>query len=261
MRNYSRKYTLNENYFDILDSEDKVYFLGYLMADGYNNESRGVIEASCATKDKEFLEMLNKTIGSSKPIRLVEANTNSYKSYRMALCSRHLSKRLSELGCIQNKTFKLTFPNYLNEEMKKHFIRGYFDGDGCISFTFAKRDNYFGNAFLSMATITSTESFCLYLKRYIKRILDINSTMLCRHPEHNNNNRTLQISGNKQVIRFAEWLYKDAHLFLKRKFDKIEEIKIIIEKRNVIVHDLRKKNGIKAIMEVNRRRIKNASTA
>ena len=253
-----RKYTLNENYFDTLDSEDKAYFLGYLMADGYNNESRGAIEASCSVKDKEFLEMLNKAIGSSKPIRLVQEKKNSY---RMSLCGKHLSQRLSDLGCMQKKTFKLVFPNYLNEEMKRHFIRGYFDGDGCISYTFAKRNNYFGNSFLSVATITSTESFCLYLKRYIKSILNVNSTMLCRHPSHNNNNRTLQISGNKQVIRFAEWMYKSANLFLKRKFDKIEIIKKTIDKRDIIVHDLRKKNGTKIIMEVNRRRIKNASPA
>ena len=53
-----RKYTLNKNYFDIIDSFDKAYFLGYLMDDGYNSEDRGVIEVSCSIKDKNDEEKI-----------------------------------------------------------------------------------------------------------------------------------------------------------------------------------------------------------
>jgi len=244
-----RKYTLNENYFDAIDTSDKAYFLGFLMADGYNDENRGVIEVSCSEKDKEFLENLSAKIGSSKP--LIISRIKEARYYRMCICSRIISKNLSNLGCMQAKTFKLVFPNYLNNEMIRHFIRGYFDGDGCISYTFAKRNNIFGNSFLSVATITSTEEFCLYIKKYIKDNLIINSTMLCRHPENNNNNRTLQISGNKQVIKFMEWLYNDSSLFLERKYNKIKKIKEIIKGRNILVHEIRSKNGIKVIQNVN----------
>jgi len=247
-----RKYTLNEKYFDEIDSANKVYFLGYLMADGYNSEARGVIEISCAEKDEAFLEILNQTIGSSKPLRFVR--NKKATSYRISFCSRNISDKLVKLGCVQAKTFKLKFPSYLNDEMHRHFIRGYFDGDGCVSYTFAKRDNFFGNSFLSVATITSTETFCLYIKEYIKEKLNINSTMLCRHPKHKNNNRTLQISGNRQVIKFLEWIYLDADLFLKRKREKIDIIQFIIKERNIIVHEIRSKNGKAAIANVNRQR-------
>ena len=39
----SRKYSINQHYFDSVDSFDRAYFLGLLMADGYNNEKRGCV--------------------------------------------------------------------------------------------------------------------------------------------------------------------------------------------------------------------------
>lgn len=39
---------------------------------------------------------------------------------------------LEKWGCIENKTFKLKFPEFLSEELVPHFIRGYFDGDGSV---------------------------------------------------------------------------------------------------------------------------------
>lgn len=217
----SRKYTLDENYFDTLDTQEKAYFLGFLMADGYNNEKRGVIEVSCSEKDKEILEKLSGLIKSSKPIRFVESK--GIKSYRIDLCSKRLSQKLVELGCMQNKTFKIKFPE-LKENLIRHFIRGYFDGDGCISYTYAKRDNVFKNSLNSVITIVSTEPFCLSLKQYIKDELQVNSTLLCRHPENNNNNRTLQVSGSSQVLKLMRWMYDSSTMYLNRKMEKFIDL-------------------------------------
>ena len=76
---------------------------------------------------------------------------------------------------------------------------------------------------------------------------------------NNNNIRTLQISGNNQVIKLAEWMYSNSELFLKRKYDKIDIIKRIIAKRNLLVHEIRSKNGIKVIKDVNAKRYKERS--
>jgi intein-encoded DNA endonuclease-like protein len=39
---------------------------------------------------------------------------------------------LEKWGCVENKTFKLNFPDFISEELIPHFIRGYFDGDGSV---------------------------------------------------------------------------------------------------------------------------------
>ena len=225
-----RKYTLNENYFESVDTQEKAYFLGYLMADGYNNQKRNVIELSCSKKDVEILEGLNHLIGSNKPIRFVKSK--GIESYRIDWCSRKLCDDLASLGCVQAKTFKLKFPK-IRCDLVRHFIRGYFDGDGCISFSYSAMDNCFGNHFASVITIVSTLDFCNYLKEYFMENLQLKSTICCRHPENNNNNRTLHISGNNKVVRLMEWMYRDSFVFLKRKREKFDEIRRILSDRKI----------------------------
>ena len=227
----SRKYSLNENYFSRVDSGNKAYFLGFLFADGYNNEKRNCVELSCCEKDFEILDKLNKEIESNKPIRkVINKGIISYKSHRIDWCSSKLSKDLAKLGCIKKKTFLVTFPE-IDKELVSHFLRGYFDGDGCISYSFPLKNNFFGNSFQSVITFVGTEEFLLYLKNLLFEELRVNSIILNRHPENGNNIRTLQISGNKQVCKLSEYLYKDCDIFLERKFEKYLEIKNILEER------------------------------
>ncbi len=226
----SRKYTLNESYFEKIDTQEKAYLLGILMADGYNNETRGVIEISFSSKDIGFLEKINEMLGSNKPVRQVESCGIS--SCRADFCSRKMSDDLKALGCVQAKSLILNFPN-IKEDMFSHFIRGYFDGDGCISFSISPRNNSAQKSFNSVVTFVSTEGFCNSIKKILKNKLGVNSSMLCRSPENNNSNRTLQISGNSQVMQLMEWMYLDASVFLERKMDKFIEIKQNIIEREV----------------------------
>lgn len=238
----SRKYSLNETYFDDIDCQEKAYFLGFLYADGYNNEARGVVELSCSEKDREILEKFSKLINSTKPVRFVESN--GVRSVRIDLCSRKLCSALSSFGCVQTKTFKIKFP-LLNENLISHFIRGYFDGDGCLSYGTTPKDNVFGNAFNSVITFVSTEDFCNSIKDIIKNKLDINSTLLCRHPSHNNNNRTLQISGNLQVVRMMQWMYEKSSICLDRKMAKFIELQNELKERKVKLENFNKIDLIK----------------
>jgi len=232
----SRKYTLNEEYFNVIDSSDKAYFLGFLMADGYNNEKRGVIELSCAEKDKEILDKLNNLINSNKPIRFVESK--DVRSYRIDWCSKKLSNELLKYGCMQTKSLKLEFPK-LDDKLISHFIRGYFDGDGCISYSYSLKNNALGTVFKVVVNFVSTENFCLYLKEYFEKNININSSISCRHPENNNTNRTLNISGAIQVSKLMEWMYKDATIYLQRKKDKFEESIKIRQNRKETMDNIR----------------------
>jgi len=252
-RETSRKYFLNENYFNIINTYDKVYFLGLLMADGYNNEKRGTVTLILVKKDKQILKRFCDYIKTNKPIIDVKSTHERWSdTCRMEICSQNISKKLSRYGCGQAKTFKLKFPKFLKGDLVRHFIRGYFDGDGCISYCYARRNNFFNNSFLSIVSFTSTKSFCLYLQKYFKNNLKINSSITCRHPDKKNNIRTLRISGNKQVIKFMKWLYKDVDLYLERKYLKFVDIKNILKYRSKIVSKLRSDNGKNIIKEINK---------
>lgn len=127
-----RRYTVNENYFECVDTIDKAYFLGLLYSDGYVN-SGGFYLSLCET-DLSILEVFKKTIGYSGDIK-TKSNGNEKHCIQkhLNIHSSKLAKSLISLGCVQNKTHILKYPSFLNEKLTSHFIRGYFDGDGCIS--------------------------------------------------------------------------------------------------------------------------------
>lgn len=138
-----RKYPLKEDFFDNIDTEEKAYVLGLLYADGNNNEERNSISLGLKETDKEILEKITALIQPTKPLQYVDVSCsrkkegfeNSQNQCRMVIASKHISHRLVKLGCGKAKTHILTFPTkeQVPSHLIRHFIRGYFDGDGSIS--------------------------------------------------------------------------------------------------------------------------------
>lgn len=94
-----RKYSLNQNYFDCIDTEAKAYYLGLLYADGYNNEKGGEIHLSLQEEDKLILEKFLKELKSNQTLiflNLQEKNKNRKNIYRLSISSKQISKRLRE---------------------------------------------------------------------------------------------------------------------------------------------------------------------
>lgn len=125
-----RKYPLNDFFFDE-QSEDMAYVLGILASDGTVRKDSNEVKLTLASVDKEFLEQLQKMIGG-RPIKEYETQ-KGFKNVTWEFSSRHIKEKLSEYNIVPNKTYTFTFPKKLKTEYYRDFIRGYFDGDGCIS--------------------------------------------------------------------------------------------------------------------------------
>lgn len=212
-----RKYSLNEHYFDEIDTPIKAYILGFFYADGSNFPPKQTISMSLQEEDKDILERIRNEMGSEHELEFLDYSNKhdfgySYKNqYRLLLFSAHMCKILSEKGMIQNKSLTLEFPEWLDESLYSHFIRGYYDGDGCVHFSERYKN--------SILTITSTEKFCLKIKEYIEKTLPIN-TYIVDASSHNGITRVFGISGANQIKTFLDWLYKDADIYLERKHQK-----------------------------------------
>lgn len=202
-----RKYDIDETFFDVIDTEEKAYFLGILYADGYNNTDRNSVALSLKEGDKSILIKLNSLLQPNKPLQYVHIKyKNSSDQYRLVIANKHISKKLVELGCDKAKTFKIIFPTeeQVPINLINHFVRGYFDGDGCVQ--------------PRQCNITSTEKFCFSLKDILSQ-KGINCTIDTRFPERNNNIRTLHISGRKQLLKFLDWIYENSTVYLDRKHE------------------------------------------
>ena len=95
----------------------------------------------------------------------------------------------------------------------KHFIRGYFDGDGSISK---------GNRRGTLVTITSTERFCQAISDIVAKEIKINSGIYDAS-SHNGITKVFSLSGNNVCKKFLDWLYEDSTIYLQRKHDRYIE--------------------------------------
>ena len=134
IRKRTSKYIFDENYFEKIDSEHKAYWLGFLYADGYVNLKK--IRFEFGLIDKDILEKFANDIGISKDKikeRQTKCNNKYFKSYRLTLESKKLVQDLINAGCMERKSFILKFPSFdiVPRNLMQHFIRGFYDGDGC----------------------------------------------------------------------------------------------------------------------------------
>jgi hypothetical protein len=209
-----RKYPLNEQFFDAIDSEEKAYFLGFLFADGTNSVVKTEVKLSLCEDDKDILERLNALLQPDKPLYFEPKSLPTKNVWKLVINSRHLSHQLNALGVVPAKTFVLKFPPWLQEDLKRHFIRGYFDGDGCISVGRHIQMN-----------ITSTEEFLVELQKILMKECGLNKTNLSiRHPERSNSTRTMQYCGKNNCLRIYNYLYDKATIYLERKKQKFDNV-------------------------------------
>jgi intein/homing endonuclease len=128
----------HQDFFSVIDTEEKAYWLGFIMADGcihdFNDHRSSTLAIGLSSEDKEHIEKFLKAIGTNKPIYQHCRNGKDYVS--MQVSSSKLTTDLKNLGCVPKKTLLNTWVDLCNDELQFAFIRGYFDGDGSIASTF-----------------------------------------------------------------------------------------------------------------------------
>lgn len=213
-----KKYSLNENYFDEIDNEEKAYILGLYFADGYNNRKRNNIVLNLQERDKDILDKIKDKIEYSGPL-LYDKKINRQNQYRLSFKSKQISENLENLGCMQAKSLIIEYPKNILNKFDKDFIRGFFDGNGSISKSITNNSCIF--------SITSTESMCNSIKEKIKFHLDIDLTI--DHPKDGkyteNRIKYIRTSKRTNIRQIYNWFYQqNTELYLIRKREKFKEI-------------------------------------
>lgn len=204
------KYNYNKNYFDIIDTEEKAYWLGFMYADGYvvySKESRNhEVSIELKASDYEHLIKFNKSLNGNIQVGFKERERwgKLHKICYIRFYSKDLADGLTKNGCIENKTFFIKMPN-IEEKLKKHFIRGFFDGDGSV---YHRKDR---NGIYANFTSASYD-FLVEIRVYLFD-LGINSYIV-KDREH----YQLRIYGKKFTMIFLEHIYGNSIIYLNRKF-------------------------------------------
>lgn len=202
----NRKYAMNESYFSKIDSQNKAYILGFIMADGSVNDRS--IEIRLHNKDKEVLNFIKREICPLKPLYEIKEHGWTKKQFMLKLSSVALVSDLKKIGCIQRKTFTLKFPK-IESKYHHHFIRGYFDGDGCVCIS----NN-------NVVSIIGTEIFINELQKILIRKCGLSQTKL----QFKKGMASVNYGGDINVLKIANYMYNNADFKMQRKFLKFEEI-------------------------------------
>lgn len=203
-----RKYLINENFFDNIDTEKKAYMLGFLFADGAVAKDKYSFTLSLAIKDKAILEKFANYIFIDNTINHIKNYIYKNKEYsKINFCSKYMIEKLINYGCTPAKSLTLQFPNLTNPFILRHFIKGYFDGDGSI----ASKTHIF--------TITSTLQFCQSIKDILYKYTKAN----CQIYKYKNIYR-LTAHGRNKILDIFNWLYLDSNTHLLRKFEIYQNI-------------------------------------
>ena len=233
LRNISeakQKYTINENFFEKIDSETKAYFLGFLYGDGCSNSYNNNINILGLESDKEIYEKLRKLINSNRPFRIKKGINNNYILFDFA--NKKIRNDLYNLGVVPNKTEIIKFPKeHMDKSLYRHFIRGLFDSDGSIMIFKDKRCN----RFYSSWNLYSTRDMIIFIKEYLKS-LNIEVNNIQRDKRCFVNSAFLATIKAQNVFNIYHFMYDNSTIFLERKKKKFEnafEIESI--KRNIIM--------------------------
>ncbi len=119
-------------------SPGMAYVLGFFAADGYMvKNNRGAHFIGFIITDRSVLEQIQKVIGSTHRITERKKRNNHKTAYSLQIGSKEWFGDLSSLGFMQNKSKKLSLPK-IPKKYFGDFVRGYFDGDGCVYFNHLK---------------------------------------------------------------------------------------------------------------------------
>lgn len=219
VENKQNKTKFNENIFDSIDTEEKAYWLGFIFADGYISKSNYRFEISLKGDDKEHLDKFNIFMQHDDPnlvkLQIVTLNNKTYSKCRWSVTNKHLWTVLNSYGCVPRKSLILNFPDmsiFKSEDLIRHFIRGYFDGDGCFTQIMRKT-----KGLRPVLSFLGTNSFLNELSKILK-LKNFDISNLIYHPEKPS---TYELDIHiKSVYDFLDYLYKNSKIYLLRKYKK-----------------------------------------
>ena len=205
--NKYKNISLNENYFEKIDSSDKAYFLGFMLTDGNISLNENTIRLSLSSKDEEILNIFKEKTGNENKICIREDEKHSERTFQLR--SKKWKDDLAKYGVVPQKTSISEMP-VLSTDMMPHLIRGMIDGDGWISFN-SHQIGFCGN-----------EKTVNQLKDYLVKTLNVYDVKVIHTSE---NLWQITWASQKDIEKIGNYIYQNKdNCFLSRKYNNFLQI-------------------------------------
>lgn len=205
-----------------IETEKQAYITGMLFSDGYVGKHQ--LGLRLKKSDKELLEQIKNYF--SKDIKLQEEkNDFSFVVSSTAVCANFV-----KLGLLKNKTkIGINVPQ-MDKSLYRHFIRGYFDGDGTVYVCNTKPKHSYLKAYICSATVSILND--------IQNILSVHNIESTINKE-DRKGKVMKVPQGKtfcsmdmfrlfirkkaELEKFYHFLYDDCTICLERKRRKFED--------------------------------------
>lgn len=191
-----RQLAVNEHFFKTIDTELKAYWLGFIEADGHVRSSGLSVEL--AVIDKTHLEKLKQALQTEAEVKVTKRGIAARLQVHSHILRDDLDRQLSAL----------TVP----PRLLRHYFRGLFDGDGCLSHSITTKSWTFGQLGSEMQ-LTELKKWLLAQTGRTGGKLHFHGGIWKTH-----------YTGNRQVPVIMALLYDGATVFLDRKAAKVAEM-------------------------------------
>lgn len=209
-KNIKHIYSCNWNYFDTL-TEESTYWLGFCAGDA--SLTRYKLTLQLSRKDENHLIKFKNCLQCSYLIRRRDNywKGNYTPSSVLEINSKYICNKLREYGIGPCKSLTLEYPKNIPEGLNRHFIRGIFCSDGCFSF----KQNIKTECSIS---IVGPKNFLWA----IENIFHNEAGLKKRNKLYEKGKIfSLAYGGRNQVKCIFDYMYKDATVYLDRKYEKL----------------------------------------
>lgn len=215
--NDKSKYKKSENYrFEKIDTKEKSYSLGFILADaGINNTNT---EIAVELNDKCILDFIQTVIGGN-----VQSDyTYNKKSKRFPRA--RLIKKIVDITKFTGGLLKVDrhYPR-VRDDLERYLIQGLFDSDGCITWGWRKDKG----RIWQKVSFTSQLHLLEGVQQYLYKKLNISTAI---RPKSNEKCFVLEFANKDDVLKFCEHIYPDENfIILKRKYLKYKALRLELE--------------------------------
>lgn len=215
------KHNLDQNLFVNIDEEWKAYFLGWMYSDGniYIKSKKHTISLCITEEDKYILDYFNcKIFKCKKRLNYRKAKVKKGTSFlakplwRFQIDSKNICRDLISKGLTPNKSLSIEFPSYISNELMPHFIRGLFEGDGCIQV-----NNKYSK---TIQIFSASKTFINSLQFFFKEEINIRVSIYVSKSKV----YSIRFGKKEEVQKFKTYIYNNCEQYLKRKYGRFDDI-------------------------------------
>lgn len=131
-----KKYTVHPNlrtsFFEVIDTKEKAYWLGFLYADGFIERTQHSIRIHIELNrnDEDVINQFCDCLGLNKEKKRYRDRVGRGNTVEVRFNCKRMGNDLIKYGLVFRKSKVISYPRLSNRSLEVAFLLGYYDGDG-----------------------------------------------------------------------------------------------------------------------------------